>query len=192
MTIYNMAKIAEISNGRILDYRGGLYEVVEFQSISPGKGSAFCRTRMKHLETGKVLEVNFKDSDAFEVVTVQRKNMQYLYNDGSGLAFMDNKTYEQVSVPAAAVGNGVKFLKEGQEVVVVMDGERALSVSLPKKVTMKVAKAPDAVKGDSSGGNVTKDVELENGTIVKAPLFIKTGESIVVSTETGDYVERAK
>ncbi len=187
-----MGKISDISNGKILDYRNGLFEVVDFQHISPGKGSAFSRTRMKNLSTGKVLEVNFKDSDNFEIVSVQRRNMQYLYADTQGLAFMDNKTYEQVSVSADVAGDAVKFLNEGQEVVIVMDDQTALSVSLPKKVTMKVVKAPEAVKGDTASGNVQKDVELENGTMVRAPLFIKEGESIVINTETGDYVERAK
>lgn len=187
-----MGKISDISNGTVIRFRDGLYQVVEFQHVSPGKGSSFVRTKMKHLETGKALEFNFKDGDSVEVVQVDRRGMQYLYGDAQYYTFMDMESYEQVQVPVAVVGDDGRFLLEGLQVMVVMHDGRALSVTLPKKITVKVVRAPDAVKGDSSGGNVTKDVELENGTIIRAPLFIKEGDEIMVNTETGTYSERAK
>lgn len=186
-----MAKISDISNSTVLNFRGGLYEVVDFQHVNPGKGSSFVRTRMKHLETGKVLDYNFKDGDTVDIVRVDRQNMQFLFGDGQQYTFMNMHTYEQIEVSADVVGDQASFLHEGLEVLVAMFEGRVLSVTLPKKVTIEVAKAPEAVKGDSSGGNVTKDVELVNGTIVKAPLFIKPGDKIVINTDTGDYSERS-
>lgn len=185
-----MGKMSDISNGAVIKFRDGLFQVVEFQHVSPGKGSSFVRTKMKSLETGKVLEFNFKDGDTVDVVRVDRTNMQFLYGDSEKYTFMDMHSYEQVEVPKDAVGDEGRFLHEGLEVMVVLYEGRVLSVALPKKVTMTVAKAPDAVKGDSSGGNVTKDVELENGTSVRAPLFIKDGDQIVINAETGEYCER--
>lgn len=185
-----MGKISDISNGAVIKFRDGLFQVVEFQHVSPGKGSSFVRTKMKNLETGKVLEFNFKDGDTVDVVRVERVNMQFLYGDQEGYTFMDMRTYEQVQVSKDAVGDEARFLHQGLEVMVVLYEGRALSVTLPKKVTMEVASAPDAVKGDSTSGNVLKDIELVNGAMVRGPLFIKDGDKIVINTETGEYCER--
>lgn len=187
-----MGKIADISKDVVIKFRGDLYIVSDFQHVNPGKGSSFVRTRLKSLGTGKVIDFNFKDGDSVDVVSVQRRKMQFLYSSGGDYTFMDNETFEQTQVPSSQVGDSAKFLKEGMEVWVVMHENAPRAVTMPKKVTLKVVRAPEAVKGDTSSGNVTKDVELETGATVRAPLFIKSGDEIVINTETGQYAERAK
>jgi elongation factor P len=185
-----MASPNDIKKGSVLNWEGELWLVVDFQRVSPGKGSSFVRTRVKNLRTGKIVEQNFKSAESVEFEDVLYKKMQYLYGDGQMYTFMDNKTYEQVQLTAADIGDAVKFLKEGLEVTIVMHGETALTVELPKKIQYKVVSAPPAVKGDTAGGNVTKEVEVDNGMKVAVPIFIKEGELIMVNTDTGEYTER--
>ncbi len=169
---------------------GELWLVVDFQRVSPGKGSSFVRTRIKNLRTGKIVENNFKSAESVDFEDVLYKKMQYLYGDGQLYTFMDNKTYEQIQLTAADIGDVIKFLKEGLEVTIVMHGETPLTVELPKKIPYKIVSAPPAVKGDTASGNVTKEVELDNGLKVRVPIFIKEGESVMVNTDTGEYTER--
>ncbi len=187
-----MSKTSDITNGAVMRYQGALCEIVEFQRVSPGKGSSFVRTRLKNLSSGKVVEYNFKESDTVDLVSIARRNMQFLYKQGDELVFMDTQTYEQVSVAVSAVGESARFLCEGMHAVVVMFEDTAITVSLPKKVSLRVTRATDAVKGDSSGGNVTKEVELESGTTIRVPMFIKEGDKIAVNTDSCEYVERVK
>ncbi|MBU0531533.1 MAG: elongation factor P [Candidatus Uhrbacteria bacterium] len=181
----------EIKKGTIIKQNGILFVVTDFQRVSPGKGSSFVRTKLKNLQTGKVQDVVFKSAETLEFEDVAFKTMQYLFNDGSIATFMDTVSYEQVEVPMDAIGDEVKYLKEGLEVKVAMHGDVPITVELPRKITYEVKSAPPAVKGDTASGNVTKEVELDNGMKAQVPIFIKVGDNIVINPETGDYVERA-
>ncbi len=186
-----MATTADISKDIVIKFKSDLFVVTEFQKISPGKGSAFVRTKLKNIRTGKVLENTFKDGEIIEIAEVEKKKMQFLYKDAHGFAFMDNQTFEQVSVSDEMVGEKANFLKEGQEVTIVTHEGIPMNLELPKKITLKVTQADPGVRGDTASGNVTKEVTLENGTKIRAPLFIKEGDELIINTETGAYVERA-
>lgn len=186
-----MATSADIAKDIVLKYNGGLYIVTDFNFVNPGKGSAFYRTKMKNLESGKVMEVTFKSGEAIEIAEVERRKMQYLYKDENNYYFMDPQSYEQVSVGADVLGEKGIYLKEGNDALVVLHQGMPVTAEIPKKIAFKVTEAMPGVKGDTASGNVMKEVTLEGGLKVRVPLFIKEGEMIIVNTETGEYVERA-
>ncbi|MBP7005919.1 elongation factor P [Patescibacteria group bacterium] len=187
-----MASPSEIKKGVIIKNDQGLWLVVEFQHINPGKGAAFVRSRQKNLQSGKVLEVTNKMSETIEVVEVEHRNMQYLFHDATGYTFMDNTSYEQVTMPDDEVGEAAKFLNEGLEVHIATFEGRPVSLEIPRKMKFKIIQAMDAVAGNTvSGGNMFKEAIVEGGIKVMVPLFIKNGEEIIVNTETSEYVERA-
>ncbi len=186
-----MASTSDVRKGVVIRHQNDLYVVVEFQHVNPGKGAAFVRTRMKNLGNGKVIEITYKTSESVDIVSVQFQTMQYLYKTGDNFAFMNMNNYEQIEMNGELVGDEAKFLKEGIDVVIGMYEERPVSIQLPKKIQYKVVEAPPAVKGDSAAGNVTKEITLDNGLKIQAPIFIKEGEEILVNTETGDYSTRA-
>jgi len=172
-------------------FKGAVHQVADFQHVNPGKGSAFVRSRLRNVQTGKVIENTFKVGESVETVDLERTNMQYLYSDDTGFHFMDNNTYEQLDISAELIGDKGQYLTEGQEVIVMMHEGRPLTVDIPKKLKFKVVEAMPAVKGDSAQGRVTKEVTLETGMKIQVPLFVEQGTVIVVNTETGEYVERA-
>jgi len=186
-----MASTSEIRKGVVIKHQNDLFVVVDFQHINPGKGAAFVRTRMKNLASGKVIEITYKTSETVDIVSVQFQNMQYLYKNGDNYVFMNMDTYDQIEMDGDLVGTDGKYLKESLEVIVGLYEERPVSIQLPKKIQYKVVEAPPAVKGDSASGNVTKEIKLDNGLTVQAPIFIKEGEEILVNTETGEYSARA-
>ncbi|MBI2482806.1 elongation factor P [Candidatus Uhrbacteria bacterium] len=181
---------SDIANGAYLKFKGDIVVVVEFQHVNPGKGSAFVRARLKSLTSGKVVEQTWKAGEVLEFVDVQKRKMQYLYSDPTGFTFMDQDTFDQVTVNRSVLEDRAGFLKEGLEVHVVLHEGTPISVELPKKVSLKVTEAFSAVRGDTAGGNLTKEVTVETGVQVKVPMFIKEGESVVMNTDTGEYVER--
>jgi elongation factor P len=185
-----MAKASDIQKGLAIIFKNEPYLVIDFQHVNPGKGSAFVRTRLKSLKTGKVLENTFKADETIEFVELERKKVQYLYGTENEYTFMDMNTYEQFSVKAEVIGQYAPYLKEGLEVALLLSNGLPVTVDFPKKVVLKVIEAPPAVRGDTAT-NVTKEITLENGLKVKAPLFIKEGDMVVVNTERGEYVERA-
>lgn len=185
-----MATTSDLAKDVVLKWKGDLFGVVEFQHVNPGKGAAFVRTRLKSLSSGKVIENTFKAGEAIDVADVERKKMQFLYKDASGATFMDNTTYDQVVVPALVAGDKMAYLQEGSEATVVVHEGAAVNIEIPRKMTLKVVEAAPGVRGDTAT-NVTKEVKLENGMTVRTPLFIKEGDSVIVNTESGDYVERA-
>ncbi len=187
-----MASTSEIKKGIVIRDPQGLWVVVEFQHVNPGKGSAFVRTRIKNVQTGKMLEVTYKTSESIEIVDVEHRRMQYLYHDATGYTFMDNVSYDQVTMSDEDVGEQGKYLRDGMEVNLSTFEGRPVALELPRKMTFKVTEAMSAVAGNTaSGGNLTKEVTLEGGMTVRVPLFIKQGEEVIVNTETGEYVERA-
>lgn len=186
-----MASTSDIRKGVVIRHNNDLYAVVEFQHVNPGKGAAFTRTRMKHLGMGKVIEITYKSGETVDIVSVEFQTMQYLYQTGSNYAFMNKNTYEQIEMNGDLIGDDAKYLKEGIDVIIGMYEGMPVSIQLPKKIQYKVVEAPPAVKGDSAAGNVTKEIVLDNGLHIQAPIFIKEGEEILVNTETGEYSARA-
>lgn len=186
-----MGSTTDIKRDVFVKHNGAICAVVDFQHVNPGKGSAFVRTRFKNVMTGKTVEHTYKVGESVDVVDLDRATMQYLYKDASGYNFMDNTSFEQVSISADLLGEKGMYLKEGQEIYVLMHEGTPLSVDLPKKLTFKVTEAMPAVKGDTTSGRVLKEVTLETGLKVQVPLFVEQGGSIVVNTDTGEYVERA-
>ena len=186
-----MASTSEIRKGAVIKHQNDLFVVVEFQHINPGKGAAFVRTRMKSLASGKVIEMTYKTSESVEIVSVNFTTMQFLYKTGENYAFMNMQTYEQIEMDGDLIGTDARYLKEGLDVIIGLYEERPVSIQIPKKIQYKVVEAPPAVKGDSAAGNVTKEIVLDNGLHIQAPIFIKEGEEILVNTETGDYSARA-
>jgi len=185
-----MSSPNDIKKSTVINVNGELYIVIDFQRVSPGKGSSFVRTRMKNLKTGKVMENNFKSAETLTFEDVQYKRMQYLYNDGNLYTFMDNSSYEQVSIGKAEIEESIPYLKEGLEITVVMHNGNPISISLPQKIQYTITYTEPAVKGDTASGNVMKEAELDNGLKVKVPAFINSGEDILVNTDTGLYTER--
>ncbi len=186
-----MATSADIGKDVVLKYNGQLYIVTEFNFVNPGKGSAFYRTKMKNLESGKVMEVTFKSGENIEIAEVLRHKMQYLYKDENNYYFMDPQSYEQVSIGSDLMGEKGAYLKEGGEALMVLHQGIPVTAEIPKKISFKVTEAMPGVKGDTASGNVTKEVTLEGGLTARVPLFIKEGEIIIINTDTGEYVERA-
>lgn len=186
-----MATTSDIRKGAVIKHNNDLYVVVEFQHVNPGKGAAFTRTRMKNLGNAKVIELTYKSGESLEIVSVQFQTMQYLYKTGDNYAFMNTTSYEQIEMDGDLIGDDAKYLKEGIEAIIGIYEERPVSIQLPKKIQYKVVEAPPAVKGDSASGNVTKEIGLDNGLKIQAPIFIKEGEEILVNTETGEYSARA-
>lgn len=187
-----MAQAGEIKRDSVMRYKNEIWVVSDFQHVNPGKGSAFVRAKLKNVKTGKALENTFKSNENVEFVSMDRKNIQYTYNDGETWNFMDTDTYDEITLSKEQLGEKAGLIKEGM----IVDGwfyeGECLVVNLPKKVTLEVVEAEPAVKGDSSSGNVTKEVTLETGMKIQAPIFIKEGDKLVINTDKIEYVERSK
>lgn len=184
-----MATVSDFRNGMAIRHNGEIWIVTEFQHIKPGKGHALIRTKLKNLKTGRVVDNTFRPSDVIDEVRLEEREMQYLYDAGEELNFMDNENYEQISLPRDMVGDQIRFLKEGNSVKVRFLEGQAVTVSLPIFIELKVTHAPPGVKGDTVS-NLQKPVTLETGAEIQAPLFIKDGDMIKIDTRDGRYIER--
>lgn len=182
-----MGDTTDIKKGVVIKYQNNLWVVSDFNFVNPGKGSAFYKTKLKGIQNNKTIEITFKSGETIDTVDVFRTNMQYLYKTDNRYSFMNNETYETVEVDEEILGDDAKYLKEGLICIVATYEGAPVSVQLPKKVTYTVVTAPPAVKGDTASGNVTKEVELDNGLLAQAPIFIKEGDQITLNTETGAY-----
>ncbi len=182
-----MGDTTEIRKGAVIRHQNNLFVVSDAQFVNPGKGSAFTKTKLRGITNGKGMEITYKSGENVDVVQVNRQNMQYLYKNGDFYSFMNQNTYETADVNTDVLGTDAKYLKDGLDVIALMHEDMVVAIELPKKIQYKVADSPPAVKGDSSGGNVTKVAVMENGLNVNVPIFIKEGEEILVNTETGDY-----
>lgn len=185
-----MLQMSELKLGTVISINDEPYQIIFTQHIKVARGSATLRTKLKNLITGATLEKSFSGGDKVEEADLSRSSANFLYPQGDNYVFMDNENFEQYEFPQDTLGDMTKYLKDGQTVDVLIHNGVAVSIALPKKITLKVTTAPPGIKGDSSG-SVTKTVTLETGAEVRTPLFIKEGEEIVVNTETGEYVERA-
>jgi elongation factor P len=187
-----MASTADFKNGMCLDIEGQYYYIVEFLHVKPGKGPAFVRTKLKNVTTGRVVDKTFNAGVKVDEVRIERRPYQFLYQDDMGYNFMNNETFEQVSIAKENI-TSVDFLKEGDmaEVVVHADSETILFAELPTHVVLTITYTEPGIKGDTAT-NATKPATVETGATVRVPLFINEGEKIKVDTRNGSYVERAK
>ena len=186
-----MATTSEFRPGLTIRMDGELWTVVEFQHVNPGNWRAFVRAKLKSLRTGKVIETRFRAGEAIDPVRIETKEFQYLYHDGSGYVFMDNETFDQMSLDEKVVGDGANFLKETETVEIAFNGTDIVSVEIPITVQLKVVETPPGVRGDTATG-AQKPAKVETGAMVNVPLFINEGDMIKVDTRTGDYIERVK
>ena len=187
-----MASTSDIRNWLCLTYTGDIYSFVEFLHVKPGKGNAFVRTKLKSLTTGKVVENTFPAGHKIDDVRVERRKFQYLYNDESGYNFMDNETYDQVSLNEAMLERP-DFLKEGSEIEILFHAEKniPLTAEMPQSIILEITYTEPGVRGDTAT-NVTKPATVETGAEVKVPIFINQGDRIKIDTKTGAYLERVK
>ena len=186
-----MADTSDFRNGLIIKFKNDLYGIVEFQHVKPGKGGAFVRSTLKNLKTGRVLENTFRAGEKVDVVRVERRKYQYLYSEGEMLVCMDNETYEQINVSKEFFSDGLKFLKESEEVEILFNGSEIISVEIPIFINLKVVETEPGFKGDTATGAM-KPAKLETGTQINVPLFINEGDILKVDTRTGEYSERVK
>jgi translation elongation factor P len=186
----NVATTNDLKNGITLNLDGGLWTVVEFQHVKPGKGGAFVRTKLKNITSGKVVDRTFNAGVKVDVATVDRREMQYLYREGADFVFMDTQDYDQPRIPASVVGDAANYLLEEQTVTVAFNDGTPLYLDLPAAVELTISQTDPGVQGDRSTGG-TKPATLETGATISVPLFITTGEKIKVDTRTGQYLGRA-
>ncbi|WP_372727046.1 elongation factor P [Nocardioides sp.] len=186
-----MATTNDLKNGMVLNIDGQLWAVVEFQHVKPGKGPAFVRTKLKNVESNKTVDKTFNAGTKVETATVDRRTMQYLYNDGNSYVFMDVQSYEQLEIAPEIVGNAANFLLEQQEAVVATNEGRVLFIEMPASVELTVTFTEPGLAGDSATGR-TKPATLETGHEIQVPLFINQGEKIKVDTRDSSYMGRVK
>ncbi len=186
-----MVTTSDFRTGLIIKLDGDLYSITEFQHVKMARGSAFTRAKLKHLQTGRVLEKTFRSSEKLEDVRVERRKMQYLYREGDMLVCMDNETYEQLMIPENLMSPGTGFLKEGEEISILMSGDTPVAAEMPFFVTVRITDTEPGIKGDTVSG-ATKPATVETGAVVQVPLFIEKDELIRVDTRTSEYMERVK
>ncbi len=186
-----MIDTSDFRNGMSIILDNVIYQIVEFQHVKPGKGGAFVRTRLKNLLTGNTLDKTFRAGEKMEQAVLDRKKMTYLYDQGETYVFMDQESFDQVEVPAAAIGPQVKYLKDNTEVEVCTHKDKILTVELPFAMEFEVVETDPGLRGDTASGG-SKPATLETGAVVNVPLFINVGERIRVDTRTDNYIERAK
>jgi elongation factor P len=181
----------DLKNGMTLDIAGdGLFSVVEFQHVKPGKGGAFVRTKLKNVRTGAVIERTYRADEKLEQAIIDKREMQYLYRDGNHYVFMDNTSYDQLNVDETALGSASGFLKEGDSAVLQMYGTEIVGIDLPAAVVLTVTTTEPGVQGDRVSG-ARKPATMETGLVVQVPLFVNEGDALKIDTRSGEYINRA-
>ncbi|MBR6682232.1 MAG: elongation factor P [Clostridia bacterium] len=186
-----MVVAGDFKNGITFEMEGNVLQVIEFQHVKPGKGAAFVRTKLKNVISGAVIEKTFNPTDKFENAYIERKEMQYCYNDGDLYYFMDLETYDQLPLNADKLGDNFKFVKEEMLCKIISYKGNVFGVEPPLFVELEVAETEPGFKGDTATG-ATKPATLETGAQVKVPLFISIGDVLKIDTRTGEYIERVK
>lgn len=184
-----MVTAGDFKNGITIEYDGKIYQIVEFQHVKPGKGAAFVRTKLKDIKNGGVVETSFRPTEKFENAHIDRKNMQYLYNDGDLYYFMDGETYDQIAINKDNVGDSLKFVKENEEVKICSCNGDIFAIEPPITVELVITETEPGFKGNTAT-NATKPAIVETGATVYVPLFVEQGETIVIDTRTGEYSKR--
>jgi elongation factor P len=185
-----VATTSDLKNGMCLDFEGSLWTVIEFQHVKPGKGPAFVRTKMRQVLTGKVVEKTLNAGVKIEIAILEKREMQFLYKEGEDFVFMDNKTYDQMNISAATVGDAANYMLENTEAIVAIHENNPLYIELPASVQLTVTYTEPGLQGDRSSGG-TKPATVETGIQIQVPLFIKQDEKIMVDTRDGSYQGRA-
>ena len=185
-----MFNINDIKNGMTFLFEGNIYQVLEFLHVKPGKGAAFVKAKLRNLRTGSTVEKTFNTSIKLEKAMIEKNEMQFLYADGNNYNFMNMETYDQSELSKEQIGENAKFLKDGLNVLITFYQGEMLDIELPDKIEYVVENTEPAVKGNTTN-NARKDAYMENGLMVRVPLFIEQGEKIIVSTKDGEYDSRA-
>lgn len=186
-----MISTNDFKTGVTVEIDGDIWQVVEFQHVKPGKGSPFVRAKIKNLKTNATLERTFDAGEKLPRAHLETREMNYLYNDGDMYTFMDNETYDQLTLTKDILGDGVLYLKENATCLVQTFNGLVLQVQLPNSVVLEIVETDPGVRGDTATGG-TKVAKLETGATVKVPLFVQQGEKIIVDTRTGSYMQRAQ
>ena len=182
----------DIRNGTTFEMDNSVYKVTDFQHVKPGKGAAFVRTKLKNVITGSALEKTFNPSEKLQGAEIEKKDMQYLYNDGDLYYFMDNRTYEQIPLSKTDLGETLKYLKENMGTTILSFKGKIFAVEPPTFVELEVTYTEPGFAGNTAGAGQTKPAEIETGHSINVPLFINTGDVIKIDTRTGEYMERIK
>ena len=180
----------DFKNGMALHIEGNLFQIVEFQHVKPGKGGAFVRTTLKNVRTGAVVDRTFRAAEKVEQARLDKREMQYLYRSGDDYVFMDNQSYDQLTVPPAALGDSAGYLIEGMSAILQMWNDEIVGTELPASVELVVADTEPGVQGDRVSG-ARKPATLETGKVIQVPLFVNVGDKLKVDTRSGEYLTRA-
>ena len=184
-----MISAGDFRNGMTIEYDGKVCQVIEFQHVKPGKGAAFVRTKLKDIKNGGVVETSFRPTEKFPAARIERKDMQYLYNDGDLYYFMNLETYEQIGLNQEAIGDALKFVKDNEMVKICSHNGNVFAVEPPLFVELQITETEPGFKGDTAQG-ATKPAVVETGATVYVPLFVEQGDTIKIDTRTGEYLSR--
>ena len=184
-----MISAGDFKNGVTVEIEGNIYQILEFQHVKPGKGAAFVRTKLKNIISGGVVEKTFRPTEKFENAHIDRKDMQYLYQDGDLYNFMDIETYDQIALNSDVVGDALKFVKENEVVKICSHKGNVFSVEPPLFVELTITETEPGFKGDTAQG-ATKPATVETGATVMVPLFVEQGDVLKIDTRTGEYLSR--
>ena len=181
---------SDFKTGLTIEFDNEIYTIVEFQHVKPGKGAAFVRTKLKNRRSGAIVEKTFRAGEKVEKAHIEKREMQYLYNEGKDYYFMNTENYDQISLSAEQLGeDNIKFLKENMLIQVMIYKEETIGIDLPNTVVLKVIETEPGVKGDTAS-NVTKAATVETGAVIRVPLFVNEGDELVIDTRNGEYVSR--
>jgi len=181
---------SDFKTGMTLEFDNNLMQIIDFQHVKPGKGPAFVRSTLRNVRTGAVLDKTWRAGEKVERAMIDKRNMQYLYRDGASYVFMDNSTYDQLSIAPETLGDSVNYLIENNNAVMMMHGDEIVGVDLPASVELTITDTEPGIQGDRSSGG-TKPATLETGLLVQVPLFIDNGETVKIDTRNGEYLGRA-
>ena len=184
-----MVSAGDFRNGLTIEYDGGVYQVIEFQHVKPGKGAAFVRTKLKNIKSSGVVEKSFRPTEKFENAHIERKDMQYLYSDSGMYNFMDTETFDQIALSEDQIGDSLKFVKENEMVKILSHNGEVFAIEPPLFVELEVTETEPGIKGDTATG-ATKPSPVETGANVLVPLFVNQGDIIQIDTRTGEYMKR--
>lgn len=185
-----MISTSDFKTGLTIEFDNEIYTIVEFQHVKPGKGAAFVRTKLKNRRSGAIVEKTFRSGEKAEKAHIEKRKMQYLYNEDKDYYFMNTETYDQISLSAEQLGeDNIKFLKENMLIQVMIYKEETIGIDLPNTVILKVIETEPGVKGDTAS-NVTKAATVETGAVIRVPLFVNKGDELVIDTRNGGYVSR--
>src|SRR5690625_1961785 len=184
-----MISVNDFKTGMTVEYEGGLWQVLEFQHVKPGKGAAFVRSKLRNLRNGNIQEKTFRAGEKIKRAHIDHKKMQYLYASGDNHAFMDMNTYEQIELSASQIEHELNFIKENMAVDIVLFEGEVIGINLPNNVELEVKETEPGLRGDTVSGG-SKAATLETGLVVQVPLFINQGDTLVISTSDSKYVSR--